>query len=403
MTALTGIIKTILGMTVPALTPIQRWEAARRFGGNGVFGRWFVLISAIALIVLAVLFFIVSLIKGRSERRTASQLFVEYAQRRGLSTRESQILLDIANKAGLKRIESIFSLPTAFDRGVAKMEKGLENRQKGEQSNQFKIELSYLREKLGFRKRVAETTGVSAAGVKPNSRQIPIGKKVYMTRRRARDSGEIESMVTKNSEAGLEVELKERVKITFGESWIARYYFGASVWEFDTSIVSYDGNILVLNHNDDVRFINRRRFLRVPVRKRAFIAQFPFAKSARSILKPPEFVPAVITELAGPGLRIESKLQVQTGQRVLVVFDLGEDGPGESKIVEDIGEIRHTRDIPDGLSIAVELTGLNDSETDELIRATNSALVRSGAGNEDTKASRNVEEGVGQPAAAQGA
>ena len=130
-----------------------------------------------------------------------------------------------------------------------------------------------------------------------------------------------------------------------------------------------------MNHSDDVRFVNRRRFIRVPVKKQAFIAHFPFAKASESVCRPPEFVPAVVTELAGPGLRIESRLEVKKGQRVLVVFGLDEEKTGELtptntdtvKIVEDMGEVRHTKVIPDGLSIAVELTGLSDPDVDELI------------------------------------
>jgi hypothetical protein len=204
--------------------------------------------------------------------------------------------------------------------------------------------------------------------------------------------------------------LAEPVKITFGELWRIRYYFGSSVWEFDTSVVSYDGNILVLNHNDDVRFINRRRFIRVPVKKQAFIAHFPFEKTLEPVWGPPEFVPAVVTELAGPGLRIESRLQVKEGERVLVVFSLDEEqgrnlttaNTGISKIVEDIGEVRHTRAIPNGLSIAVELTGLSDSDINELIRVTNAASVWANARNENAPASMSEQEHIVKPVATQG-
>ena len=228
-----------------------------------------------------------------------------------------------------------------------------------------------------------------------SSSQIPVGKKVHITRRKARGGmDDIEATVVENTDTELAIKLAKDIKITFGELWCVRYYFGSSVWEFDSSVVSYDGNILVLNHSNDVRFINRRRFLRVSVKHSAFIAHFPFVKSIDAqTYGPPEFVPAVVTELAGPGLRIESKLDVKTGQRVLVIFNLDQgqsrqsnpddqsDEAATSKMIGDIAEVRHTKVIKNGLSIAVELTGLSDSDIDELIRATNAASVNVNAKN----------------------
>ena len=231
-----------------------------------------------------------------------------------------------------------------------------------------------------------------------------------MTRRKARDPGDVESTIVGNSDTELAVRLTRPVKITFGEFWCIHYYFGSSVWEFDASVVSYDGDILVLNHSDDVRFINRRRFIRVPVKMQAFIAPFPFAKASEPVWGPPEFVPAVVTELAGPGLRIESTLKVEEGERILVVLSLDEEqgrdlttaNTGILKIVEDIGEVRHIRAIPDGLSIAVELTGLSDSDVDKLIRITNAASVKAGTENKNDSASTSKEKHMVKPVAAQG-
>ena len=192
------------------------------------------------------------------------------------------------------------------------------------------------------------------------------------------------------------------VKITFGEFWCIHYYFGSSVLEFDTSVVSYDGDILILNHSNDIRFVNRRRFIRVPVKRPAFIARFPFAKAAESQWGPPKFVPAVVTELAGPGMRIESGLKVKERERVLVVLSLDEKQGGNLtaaktgalEIVEDLGEVRHIKAIPNGSSIAVELTALSDSDVDELIRITNAASVKAKAGNKNNSAPTEEERKV---------
>jgi len=425
--AITALTKAGLDILFLALTPVERWEAARRFSSNSTVERPFIFIGVIAIIALAVVFFMISFNRTRQMKKVADSRFAEYSRKIGLSGRERQILFDISNKAGLKQKDSIFTLDTAFNRGVAKIKKVLEGGQETKANNRLKSELTVIREKLGFQKASA---GSTAKLKKLSSRQIPIGKKLLITRRKGQDTGDIESTVTQNTDTKLAVELTTPVKITFGEYWCVRYHFGVSVWEFDTSVVSYDGRTLVLNHSNDIRFINRRRFVRVPVRKPAFIARFPFARTASDgnkeaavnqnsgitsfrTLRLPEFVPGVVTELAGPGLRIESTLEVRTGQRVLVVFGLDDEQESNSivtsggsnsaisKIVEDIGEVRHTREIKNGLSIAVELTGLSDADIDDLIRATNAAMVRANA-NTNVSASAELQERVSKPAASQG-
>ncbi len=455
------VITDSLAAIVPALTPAQRWDAARSwFGTSIITDRWFIIISLATLLTLIVLFLVVSLQRMIQERKAAEQLFAEYANKRGLSERERQILLDIAGKAGLKRSEAIFTMGRAFDRGAAKIVEESLAQQKAEEAAakdnlrilRQQIGLSFLREKLGFQKRRPASIGSPTKPKRLTSRQIPVGKKLHMTRRKTPGAGSIESTVIKNDDMELMVRLAMPVESSLGELWRARYYFGASVWEFDASVVSCGGGILVLNHSGDIRFINRRRFLRVPVKKPAFIARFPFAKtvggssdvseepsdakqgSAPMLASqeamgvgawgPPEFVPAVVTELAGPGLRIEAPLEVKVGERVLVVLRLDEEKGQDSdlqktgkaptsRIVEDIGEVRHTKAIQNGLSIAVELTGLSDSDVNELIRATNAALVKAGAEGQDIPPlpsaegrkggnKQGTEGGAPEPAAVQG-
>lgn len=99
----------------------------------------------------------------------------------------------------------------------------------------------------------------------------------------------------------------------------------------------------------------------------------------------PEFVSAEINELAGPGLRISAPLKVKAGDRVIVVFKLTEEHHSDSvnsvnlhksKIIEDIGVVRRCRASGDGFSIAVEMTGLTDSNICQMVRATNFASRR---------------------------
>jgi hypothetical protein len=420
-TVLTEMLNTLF----LALTPVERWQAARRLDASFMMERWFIVTAAAVLIALTLLLIWVSYKRIVEQQKVAKHLFLEYAERRGLSVREHQLLLQVAKKSGLKRRDAIFTLQEAFERGVTKlMEDRRTLRQTPQDIERLRAELSLLREKLGFR---SPESIAAAAGTNLSSRHIPVGKKVYITRRTTRSSEDIEAQVTENSETELTVKLKVHLSVSFSETWRVYYYSGKSIWEFDTSAVSYDGGTLVLNHSDSVRVINRRRFLRVPVHNLAFIAKFPFARTivengegsdafsdmahgvanaASDTWKPLEFVHAVVTELAGPGLRIEAPLKVKEGERVLVVFKLDEkmnlSPTPVSKIIEDIGEVRHSKAIKNGRSIAVELIGLRDSDVRELIQATNAASLRAGTGRRDKStpagSEQQIEEDVAEPA-----
>jgi len=442
------VITAGFNVVVLALTPLERWKAAGRFSTSFMTEQWFILTGTAAIIILTVLLLMVSYNRAAQERKLTKQLFVKYAEKRGLSERERQILLEIGRKAGLKRCEAIFTMPSAFNNGAAKMVEESLARQEAEKSKWLRTELSFLREKLGFQKKTYASIGSPAKSRRLSSRQISIGKKLHITRRKIPDLVDIESTVIKNDNMELTVKLTTPLESKPGELWRARYYFGASVWEFDTSVVSCNGNILALNHSDNIRFINRRRFLRVPVNKPAFITRFPFVRMLGSSLTNvsgnkwglPEFIPATVTELGGPGLRIEAPLEVKAGERVLVAFSLDEEKdedsipyqkdaslhailvqPGSagqdntrlrrgkatpSKIVEDIGEVRHVTAIENGLSIAIELTGLSDSDVNELIRATNAASVRDSVEGQDVSApagdKQGSEENAAEPSAVQG-
>jgi hypothetical protein len=432
--ATTSVILAGIDTAFLALTPIERWNAARRIDSVSADQRWFIILSVIAVILLTAMFIASSYNQRNKERKISNTGFSNYARRIGLNRRERKILRDIANRANLKRIDSIFTMDRAFDRGSAELIKEiLANRRAGISQN-LSAQLSVLREKLGFENRRSPMPAGSAVNSdKASTRQIPTGKQLHMTRRKSFEQTDIESTVIENNEVELTVKLEASLESKPGELWSVRYYFGASVWEFETSSVSCYGNILVLNHSDNIRFVNRRRFLRVPVNKPTFIARFPFtrmllpksysgngaehdsADTSENNWGPPEFVPASVTELAGPGLRIEAPLEVKVGDRVLVILKLGEEDQKPAsqrtgrvepeKVVEDIGQVRHTKSIKNGFSIAVELTGLSEPNIGELIRATNAASLKARAKNKAAQTfngSNDKQPKEQEPAAAQG-
>jgi len=378
-----------------ALTPWERWSAASSLSGEPRSASTIIIFLSIALVVLLILFSAASIQRSRKVRKSKRGPFEEYSEESGLSIGEQRLLRLIAEKAGLKRHESIFTIGAAFGRGAAKMvEEAAAGEDGAEAAKHLKTELAFLREKLGFGAGRSDS-GEPGRRRSVTTRDIPVGRSLYVTRQKPGDEKDIETKVERNSDTELAVRLSTAVKVIFGEMWCVRYYSGASVWEFDAKAVSYDGDTLVLSHSDNVRFVNRRRFLRVSVRLRAFVARFPFMIGENNTLgeawAPPRFFPAVVTEMAGPGLRIESELEVEAGERVLVVLNLrgqsdavvgGLETSG-SRVAEGVGQVKYVKASERGYSIAIEMMGLDDSEVDELVRATNAVSLEASEKSEE--------------------
>jgi hypothetical protein len=397
---------------IRTLNSIEPWSAARRLsdGPSPYALRYGFILTAVATLVVLIL-----LLWGISRRRRAQsqsstrELFAENAVRRGLSGRERQILLAIVMRSGLGRSHDIFTTVDAFDRGATKLLAECVRTRTADENEQLKTEVAYLREKLGFRAlRSPRGIGISR---RPSSRDIPVGKAVEVACRQRHAGVPMRAEVVRNDDLELALELDAPLETCADDLWCVRYAFGVCVWEFDAAAVTCSETRVVLNHTDNVRFVNRRRFHRVAVTMPALVACFPFTKrggpgtqgSARGArygaggdripmdigIGAPAFVQGVVTELAGPGLRIEVPMQIRPGERVLVVFrPTGVAGAGselavdETYIVEDVGQVRHSRVTSTGVSIAVELSGLNESEIDELVRMTNVIVSRAGAQND---------------------
>lgn len=383
-----GMVWDRVSQAVVALTPIERWSAARRLNGDGplryISEHGFYLAAGVALVVLIGLLWWVSHRRKPIAHQLNRELFSENAIRRGLSSRERQILLAIVMRSGLGQSHDIFTTVDAFDRGAAKLlAECMRTRTPGE-IERLKTEVAFLREKLGFQ--TLRTSGGLSGKRRPSSRDIPVGRAIELTRRHRRGGATLRAEVVRNDDIELAVELEAPVESHAGEFWRARYTYGMSVWEFDTTAVGCEGMRLVLNHVDNVRFVNRRRFPRVAVTMPAVVAVFPFRRRVPSTgraqpegdepesLGTPAFVRATVTELAGPGLRVEARLPVRTGDRVLIVFKPSQPGvpSGDREyFIEDVGQVRHCRDTEGGVSIAVELAGLSEADIDELVRLTN--------------------------------
>ncbi len=394
---------------------------------NSIFSqKWFLLIGFIAIVLLLAVYFAMSYLQRTREAENANPRFFEQADAKGLNEDERQVLLDIATRAQLGNEEIIFTNQNAFDRGASEAAKQIVIKE-GEQGYlKLSREVAFLREKLGFQKHAASSIG-SATGIKLSSRQLTVGKKVQVTRRKERDASNPKCKVVENNEFGVRIQFPGTIKSQAGETWRVYYQFGSSIWEFDSFAISCDGQYLFLSHNENIRYINRRRFLRVPLKRPAVIARLPFIRKAGKItdtipeqsnelqtqnesLNPNnmlEFQQATLTELGGPGLRLETSFQAKVGDRVMVLFELPDHDADESSeqktvTIQDIGEVRNTTKTDNGMSIAVELTGLTDSDVDWLVKATNAAAREKGVKNKDTLTDTQQKDTNVAPVAAQG-
>lgn len=397
---ISGMMWDMVSASVLMLTPMERWAAARRLtsrgGSSDTPDYWFSIVAVVVLIVLTGLLWRVTKKRKAQTRGLSRELFTENAARRGLSARERQILLAIVLRSGVIQSHDIFTTVGAFDRGAAKLLAECLRTRTADENERLKTEVGSLREKLGFQ--VLQSAVGPGGSRRPSSHDIPVGSILQLTRRHSGGAETIPARVIRNDDIELAVELRTPVETHQSDAWRARYCFGMWVWEFDTTAVDCDRTRLVLNHNDHVRFVNRRRFPRVVANVPALVAHFPLIRSAipgvveseitadrvggsRGVaLDAPVFVPGVVTELAGPGLRIETAQQIRAGDRVIVAFELTRMAADENDgtawaesacIVESIGQVRHCRSISGGASFAVELTGLSETDIDTLVRITN--------------------------------
>lgn len=314
----------------------------------------------LALIPLAVATIAIFAFRRGRRKKDQQAAFIVECERTGLTQEEQQVLQAIAALSGLKHHEAIFTMETAFSDGAAALTKS-ERMQAVNQAGRtyVKITIDSLREKLGFQTQADQNT-ITA------SRQIPAGSKVYIAHRARTQS--CDGKITLNNASGFSVLPVAAITTDAGDCWLVRYCDGGSVWEFEAFIIKVEDGQFFFSHSDNVRFVNRRRFPRVSVRKTAMLAVFPFSRPPGADLQP-EFVEATLTEIAGPGLRLETKLSAPSGERALVMVALEDD-----KMIQAVGKVRRATLSENGMyDVVMELQALSANEVAELARETNIA------------------------------
>ncbi len=371
-----------------ALTPVQRWSAARRLNTGPSSVTWFVLGAGALLIILVVLLVWVSYRRHLQRREQMRESFVGHLRRRGLGVRECQILLAIAMRSGLRGPHDILSDTRAFDLGARRLLAECSRARTPQDNAHLELQVNRLRERLSFR--AAPVADHAGGSQRSNRRDIGLGKTVELTRRGNREGAGIRAEVVAHGETELAVELKTPVDSKAGESWRLRYCCGRSTWELETSTVRADGRRLILSQSNEIRFVGRRQAPRVTLHAPALMARFPLVRAGSTAAdttdsnglsaEMPDFVEAVVTEVSGGHLRVEAPLRVQPGERILMVFKQagrGTGGVGEvNYTVAGAGRVRQCLSGDHGMSMVVELTDLSDVEIDKLIDITDAMSSR---------------------------
>ncbi len=346
-----------------SLSGWDRWQARNMPSG----GKAWLNLHGEALFGCALLLLLALVLALLARRRYANQArvrkeFEDMCQQRGLSGEEKELLKLLAKLAGIANAGMIFSLKSEFERGVSTLLGSERIAHMSDNGRACMIQLlNLLRQKLLFNhQRGSESDIVS------HTRQIPERSLLSLNPPGALEP--VDASLLRSDPFELVLEVQRPLNAHPGDTLLARYCDGGSVWEFNTDVIRQAENQIHLKHSDSLRFINRRSFPRIPVRHPAMIASFPFDLGDRQDVLP-AFGPAQLVELAGVGLKFESTVAVPQGQRALVILRLGAD-----KNIQSLAKIHRCTVLADHQWVVVaEMIGLSSSSISDLMRLTTQA------------------------------
>ncbi len=356
-----------------ALSADERWGALQRIGefnGRDVVGWLFY--GAAGLVIVAMVTLLV--MRRREQKRRQWQSFEADAQHAGLSHAEQELLMVMSNLASLRRPEVIFSIEQAFDRGASRLKESprvlampLEKRE------HVAAMVTTISQKLGY------TPLPKAAPASVNTNQIEPGSLLSITPEGS--DREYDLTVAENGETEMLAEAATELDIVAGSRVTVHYSNLGTVWEFETEAVAVEGRLIRLRQTNHIRFINRRRFPRIETMREALAARFEFFQDGHD-MQEPQFVNAILVEIAGPGLLLEVPLTATLNDKMLVVvmFDI-------DRVIQGLGKVRRVTPIDSQRNqIALELMDLKPDEIAELARQTNAAAQKKARTNQQQEA-----------------
>lgn len=344
-----------------SLTPGQRLDALRDWSNSTLPSTTLNILLYIAMsasLIAAVVLLAMHVIARRKSR--AGESFESQANRVGLNQAEKNLLSCIARLAGLHNTEAVFTMEQAFVQGAGLLMKGQKvSSMPAEKQARVAGMINALCQKLGFQALGAK------AGSAVSSRQVVEGAVLSFT---SIDGNEHVATVKEIRDDTIVLDLRASAEFDEGAPVIVHYSNMGCVWEFDSNVVGRQDEMVLIAHSENIRFINRRRFPRVPVRYQALLADLDFFLGEDGIA-PPRFTPATLTEIAGPGLLFESVLQTEVGRKVIAITELA-----GGMTVQAVGRVRRVRMLGNSrVSVVVELIDLKPHELSELARQTSAA------------------------------
>jgi len=354
------------GMIVLAASAAERWAAARHVQDwyYGPLINWTVWVPAVVGIMLTLA--AISVYRTRVAHKAMLKAFGKAADRFELTPDERVVLEHIAKLAKLKHFRNIFAMEVAFERGVSLLGQSRPVQEMPEEAVRRMTEvIESLRTKLGL-----EFTPYSD----DDEQEVGLTQGDSVTFVHHGNASTVEATVTTIQEHNVTLQFADEVPLRVGQACVIHRVRDGQQWEYNVSVTEPGEGFVVVRLIGKPRKRNLRRFVRVPTRQNAYAAAFPFI-SLNASDEAPQFVSGTLTEIGGPGLRLDVPLAAEAGDRVLVVLEMG-----EGKTIQGIGMVRRVLASHDEVqTIAVEMVGLGEAEISEMQKETNAAARHNGA------------------------
>jgi hypothetical protein len=307
-----------------ALTSMQRFQALRSwFRYPDIHPAAWAGVGAVvaALILLGIV------VKLRAYHKQKTwKLFNQHAGQIGLGKEEREILAYVAKAQGLRNPREIFRTDELFIRGAKSLV----------QSPKF----ASLPAEFQFKTKAAirsvsqklEAMAEKANSSSTSTRQIPLQGEITLTSATTLETFDV--TVVSNEPEEIIVSCANASQLQAGQTLLARHIATNMIWEFDTKVISIGPRSLSLAHSRSVRFLNRRRFARIATMRQVLVAAFPFVRGEAQ-LGAPNFTPATIIEIAGPGFLMNVQGAFNVGDKVLVVAKLV-----QGQIIQGLAKVR---------------------------------------------------------------
>lgn len=350
------------GILAQGASANERWQWMREFQGTGVNAKM-VFLGLVVALVLALLALLVYMMYKRFVEAKKWEQFNILSEQTGLRGEDLQLLTRAVKRAGLKDPAVVFSDADAYNTVAtdfmfspqvfsypAKVQIGLQ------------ALLASMHAKLGYGP-VREGGGLD--GLR-STRQLPTGTSLFVVR--TGDLHSVEAKVIRNSETELLLSRDETLASRrSGDALTIRYARKTGSWEFDAPVIRCDDDVVAVEHSEEIRPVNFRIFQRVSTSMFAIGVPLEFhVPSCKAVL---EFAAIEIVEIAGPGLLLDTKMELEVGHNMLIRVRLEAD-----HFVQGIAKVRRVITDDSGRPLtAVEFIELSDKELAEMASATNRA------------------------------